>query len=211
MLKIGLTGGIACGKSTVCQIFNEQGVPIIDADIIARDIVQPGSLCYQQVVELFGHHILQTDGQINRQLLRRKIFTDPASKKQLESILHPVIRQQLLQQSRQVSAPYCILAIPLLIEAKMIDLVDRVLVIDSDTKIQLARLCQRDGLTEQEASNILSQQCTQQSRLAHADDIIANNTSLDKLSRAVIQQHQKYIEFANSISNGCQPSDSHGE
>jgi dephospho-CoA kinase len=211
MLKIGLTGGIASGKSAACQVFSMQGVPIIDADVIAHDIVVPGSPCYQQIVDFFGSNILHADRQLNRQLLRTKIFSDSTSKAKLESILHPIIRQKLIEKSEQVDAPYCIMVIPLLIEAKMTDLVDRVLVIDINTELQITRLCQRDGLSVSEAKNILSQQSSRQSRINHADDIIFNDASLDKLSDAVIQQHYKYIELANSVSNSCQSLDCHGE
>lgn len=211
MLKIGLTGGIASGKSAACQIFREQGVPIIDADVIAHDIVKPGSHCYQQIVEFFGSDILQADRQLNRQLLRTRVFSDPVSKTKLESILHPIIRQELIEKSQHVEAAYCILVIPLLIEAKMTDLVDRVLVIDIKTELQIARLCLRDRLSEQEARNILSQQSSRSNRLACADDVISNDTSLENFSKAIIKQHHKYIELANSVSNSCQSPDCHGE
>ncbi|NQZ54777.1 MAG: dephospho-CoA kinase [Piscirickettsiaceae bacterium] len=196
MLKIGLTGGIASGKSAVCQLFSQYDIPIIDADIIARQLVEPGLPAFKEIVLTFGSNIVQQDGYLNRSLLRQLIFTDSAAKKQLETILHPKIRQQLSSQSQQYSSQYCILVIPLLIEADMQDLVDRILVIDLSPEQQLQRLCQRDQLSPDDAQMIINNQCARHQRLSIADDIIDNNNTPEILAQSVTKLHQKYLNLA---------------
>ncbi|MBL4638741.1 MAG: dephospho-CoA kinase [Proteobacteria bacterium] len=130
MLKIGLTGGIASGKSTVCQLFSALGIEIIDADIIARQLVEPAQPCLKKIIQTFGNHVLLENGELDRAQLRQLIFADEKAKQELENILHPNIRQQLIKLSDDVSSPYCILSIPLLVETDMTALVDRILVIN---------------------------------------------------------------------------------
>ncbi|PHS29753.1 MAG: dephospho-CoA kinase [Methylophaga sp.] len=209
MLKIGLTGGIASGKSTVCSLFADYNVPIIDADIIARQLVEPSNEAYSEIVHYFGKEILQNDNSLNRKKLRQRIFSDPAAKQTLETILHPKIRQQLILQSQQqhAAAAYIILAIPLLVESKMSDLVDRTLVIDVDPSLQLKRLQQRDEISSDLAHTIINAQCSPKRRLASADDVIDNNGNLAALSEQIKLLHQKYIK----LSNGCQRSNSQGQ
>lgn len=207
MLKIGLTGGIASGKSTVCALFEHYQVPIIDADLIARQLVEPDKKAHSEIAHHFGKNILQSDNTLNRKKLRQLIFSDPVAKQALENILHPKIRQQLILQSQQQRASYIILAIPLLIESKMYDLVDRILVIDIEPSLQLQRLQQRDGSSSDQAQAMVSAQCSQKQRLAHANDIIDNNDDPTTLSKKIELLHQKYI----NLSNGCQHSNSHGQ
>lgn len=196
MFKIGLTGGIASGKSTVCQLFAQYGIPIIDADIIARQLVEPKQEAYDEIVSIFGEDARHTDGQLNRQYLRQVIFSDAKAKQQLEAILHPRIRQQLIQQSNNLNAPYCILDIPLLIESNMKECVDRILVIDVDLSLQLSRLCKRDKITTDDAQLIINSQVSRQQRLAYADDVISNDNSLEKLTLSVENLHKKYLSLS---------------
>lgn len=211
MLKIGLTGGVASGKSTVCRLFSQRGVTIIDADDIARELVEIDQPCYLNIVNAFGPAFLLKNRQLDRAKLRHFIFSDLAAKQQLEMILHPPIRQQLIERSQVVQSPYCILAIPLLIEANMTDCVDRILVIDTTKQNQLDRLCKRDHISLALANNMISQQSSHQQRLALADDVIANDSTIQHLEKVVSQHHEKYLNLANSSSNGCQSADCHGE
>jgi dephospho-CoA kinase len=197
LLKIGLTGGIASGKSTVCALFETFSVPIIDADTIALQLVEPNMPAHSEIVLKFGKEILNIDNRLNRKKMRQLIFSDPSAKHSLEDILHPKIRQQLILQTHQYHAPYIILAIPLLFEAKMTDLVDRTLVIDIHDDLQLERLQQRDKIPAQQAQAMIKAQCSQQQRLASADDIIDNNNDITSLKSQVELLHKKYIKLAN--------------
>lgn len=192
MLKVGLTGGIASGKSTVCALFSQHNTPIIDADIIARELVAPNQVALKEIVTLFGNNILLSNGTLDRKQLRQLIFSNSNAKQQLENILHPRIRQQLIQQSDQTHAPYCILAIPLLFESNMSDIVDIILVVNSSQEQQIQRICQRDNLSAEDAQAIISSQATIEQRLTIADDVISNNTSIESLTRMVNELHKKY-------------------
>ncbi|MDC9725386.1 MAG: dephospho-CoA kinase [Gammaproteobacteria bacterium] len=211
MLKIGLTGGIASGKSTICQLFAELGIPIIDADIIARQLVEPDQIAFTEIVEYFGGNVLLEDGSINRSLLRKRIFSDPEAKKRLESILHPKISQQLQLQSDAKNSTYCILAIPLLIESNLQKSVDRILVIDISKQQQLERLCQRDSTSPEEGQQIINSQCSREQRLSFADDIIINTSSIDTLHTLVLNLDKKYRKLALCQTGSCQHTDSHGQ
>lgn len=211
MLKIGLTGGIASGKSTICQLFSDYDIPIIDADIIARQIVEPGQPAFKQVVQQFGSGVVQQDGHLNRPLLRKIIFSNPEKKTQLEKILHPKIILELKRQSDAFNTAYCILDIPLLIESKLQNLVDRILVLDISAEKQLRRLCLRDKLSVEDAQLIINNQCNQKQRLTYADDVIDNNKSPDVVAKLISDLHQKYLSIANSSTSSCQQSDSHGQ
>jgi len=211
MLKIGLTGGIASGKSTLCQLFSNHDVPIIDADIIARELVQPGQIALDEIIHCFGSKIIQADGTLNRASLRKLIFSDPKAKAQLEAILHPKISQQLQQQSDVIESDYCILAIPLLIESKLQESVDRILVIDISPELQLERLCLRDKLSTSDAQLMINSQCSREQRLSFADDIISNNHSFTELKKIIFNLNQKYRKLAVSMTSSCQHADSHGQ
>lgn len=211
MLKIGLIGGIASGKSTVCQLFAQHGVLIIDADVIAKQLVEPQQEAYNEIINTFGHDVCLPNGQLNRQYLRQLIFSDSLAKQELERILHPRIRLQLLQQSNTLNAPYCLLAIPLLIESGMHDLVDRTLLIDIDLPLQLARLAKRDNITIEDAQLIINSQVSRQQRIDCADDIIFNNTTPQELTEYVESLHKKYLTLANKSLASCQHNNSHGQ
>jgi dephospho-CoA kinase len=190
--KVGLTGGIASGKTTVSNAFADLGVPIIDADVIARQLVAPGLAAYQQIREQFSAEVIAADGQINRVWLREKIFSDADAKRELEAILHPKIRAQMLQEITQLDTAYCIVSIPLLVESQMQDLLDRVLVIDVAESEQISRLTQRDQITTKQAQQILANQCSRAERLAIADDVIDNSGSMSDLLSKVTQLDAVY-------------------
>ena len=196
MLKIGLTGGIASGKSTIVQLFSQIGVPVIDADVIAHDLVQSGKPALLEIAYTFGQKILQKDGQLDRHYLRQIIFSDNTAKQKLEQILHPKIRQELEHCTQSINSAYCILCIPLLIEANMVDLVDRVLVVDINKAEQIKRLQQRDNSSETEIKAIIASQCSTESRLAIADDIINNDGEQKKLKNLVQTLHNNYLKLA---------------
>jgi len=201
MLKIGLTGGIASGKSTVCQAFAQRGITIIDADQIARTLVEVDEPCYVEVINTFGKNFLLPDRQLDRAKLRQLIFSDVEAKHQLEAILHPPIRQQLIEQSDLATSPYCLLAIPLLIEANMSNCVDRILVTELSRKIQLQRLRERDGISLALAANMINQQANHHQRLALAADVILNDSNIEHLEKRVSQLHKKYLSLVNSPSS----------
>jgi len=205
MIKIGLTGGISSGKSTVCSLFAQLNVPIIDADIIARQLVEPGQEALTDIAAAFGKEILNSeDGTLNRGKLRQLIFTDSTAKQRLENILHPKIRHQLEIQSNSVNADYCILAIPLLVETQWQNSVDRIVVIDINEQLQIERLCLRDQITPAEAENIINSQASREQRLAFADDIVRNDLSTDFLKEQVVKLDAKYRLIANKHATTCQ-------
>ncbi len=197
MLTIGLTGGIASGKSTVAAHFAALGVPVIDADVIARELVAPGQPALADIIAEFGNGILQSDGSLNRAALRRRVFSDPAQRQRLEALLHPRIRAEMSRRRQALRAPYCILVIPLLLESQQAADVDRVLVVDSSEADQRRRLKARDGLEEAEMQGILAAQLGREARLAHADDIISNDADIAHLQAQVDALHQIYLSHAS--------------
>ncbi len=201
--RVGLTGGVACGKSTVSQLFSELGVTIIDADVIARQLLEKDTDCYKQVIQLFGNTITFADGEINRALLRDLVFSDTTAKHQLEKILHPSVREQMLALAETSETAYCIFVVPLLVEADMLDLVDRILVIDIPEATQLERLIKRDKLTKSQAQNILNNQATRQQRMQVANDLIDNQNDINSLKDKVEQLHHFYRELALKYNASC--------
>lgn len=196
MFRVGLTGGIASGKSTVARLFADRGIPIIDSDEIARDVVRPGSPLLAKLAEVFGREILAEDGSLDRATLRKRVFASDADRLTLQSLLHPAIRAEMETRSSNAGGPYQILAIPLLVEGGRVDHVDRVLVVDVDEEIQLLRVQARDGSTRAEADAILRAQATRSARLAVAHDVIRNEGTLDDLTGQVDVLHAKYLELA---------------
>lgn len=196
MLRIGLTGGIGSGKSTVAGLFARRAVPIIDADDIARRLASPGQPAHQPIIDLFGTGILGNDQAIDRRKLRSRVFANAAERKQLETILHPLVRQTIQQELSGLDAAYCVISAPLLIEANLIDMVDRVLVVDADEEQQIQRVMARNGMSEMEVRQVLASQLTRTERLRHADDRIVNNADLSQLEDAVEQLHQRYMALA---------------
>jgi dephospho-CoA kinase len=198
-LRIGLTGGIASGKSTVTQRFTELGIPVIDADAVSRTVVEPGTPGLAQVVARFGPQILDGQGRLDRNALRAVIFGDASSRKALEAILHPLIRIEMEKQAAAVAGPYVVMAIPLLIEGGGArQRVDRVLVVDADETLQIQRVQARDGSSPEQARAILASQASRQARLAAADDVISNTGTVAELRQAVDRLHEQYLQRARS-------------
>ncbi len=202
MLRIGLTGGIGSGKSTVAELFAQRGVPIIDADDIARRLASPGQPAHQPIIDQFGNGILGDDQTIDRQKLRARVFANTAERKQLEAILHPLVRRTIQEEARRLEAAYCIISVPLLIEANLIDMVDRVLVVDADEKQQIQRVMARNGMSETEVRQILASQLARTERLRHADDHIVNDADLRHLESAVELLHHTYMALAANPQAG---------
>ena len=195
-LHIGLTGGIASGKSTVARLFAARGVPVIDLDQVAREVVEPGRPALGQIVELFGAEVLNDEGRLDRRALRARGFRDEAARRQLEALLHPFILEAGLQQVEAAGGPYQVIVAPLLVEFGLSDWVDRVLVVDCPAEMQLERLMARDGGDETLARSILAAQASREARLAAADDVIVNDGPAERLSGAVAELDTLYREIA---------------
>ena len=198
--RVGLTGGIASGKSTVADLFAMQGVPVIDTDLIAREVVAPGTPGLAAVVAAFGQDVLQPDGTLDRRRLRALAFATTGRRLELEAILHPRIRSRMEEQCRSSGGPYQLLVIPLLVESGLATRVDRVLVVDCSESIQRTRLMVRDGESEAGADRILSAQLDREARLSRADDVVVNAGSRDELKRRVRELHAMYLQCAGDLS-----------
>jgi dephospho-CoA kinase len=196
-LVIGLTGGIASGKTTVSDQFARLGIDIIDADVIAREVVAKGSPGLKTIVDEFGEEILTPTLELDRQKLRRIVFTDNTKKEWLNALLHPLIRTQMALQTNNAKSPYCILSVPLLVENKLNKMVDRTLVVDIDAATQLKRAMTRDSSEQIIIENIIASQATRSERLAVADDIISNTRDRDWLNAQVTDLHQIYLNMLN--------------
>lgn len=194
---VALTGGIGSGKSTVANAFAALGVAIIDADIIARQVVQPASPALSAIAEHFGADMILADGSLNRRLLRERIFASPAEKSWLDGLLHPLIHQQTQRQMAQARSPYVLWVVPLLVENQLADKADRVLVVDVSRETQISRTMQRDGVSREHAENILAAQATREARLAVADDVIDNNGAPDAIASDVARLHEAYLHYAS--------------
>lgn len=195
-LRVGLTGGIGAGKSTVAMLFEALGVPVIDADVIARQVVEPGQPALQELVACFGAEVLREGGGLDRQRLRERIFDDPAARRRAEAILHPRIREVMENRIAELDYPYCMLSIPLLLEASQTDLVDRILVVDAPPELQLSRARARDGASAEQIQAIMDVQLDRPARLRAADDVIRNDSDLRGLGEAVRQLHARYLGLA---------------
>ncbi len=196
MLIIGLTGGIGCGKSAAADRFAYHSVPIIDADAIARELVTKDSDGLNQIANHFGNDYLASNGELDRAKLRQHIFEHPEAREQLEAILHPLIRNEMQTRAAQLDAPYCVFVIPLLIESPHAAPVDRILVIDCSEDTQRQRVMNRDGNTGEQVDAILASQATRRQRLAAADDVATNESTLDSLHRQIDQLHAGYLQLA---------------
>jgi len=199
MWVVGLTGGIGSGKSTVADSFAAHGVPVIDTDVIARELTGPGGAALEAIRTAFGEAVIQADGTLDRAALRRHVFSDSASRQRLEAILHPLIRQRAEQALATLTAPYALIVIPLLVETGAYrDVLDRVLVVDCPEDQQIARVMARSGLTRDEVAAILAAQASRAERLAVADDVILNTAPPDALRSEVARLHQTYLALAAS-------------
>ncbi|MGB8666315.1 MAG: dephospho-CoA kinase [Serratia inhibens] len=197
---VALTGGIGSGKSTVADAFARHGVEIVDADVIARQVVEPGTPALAAIAERFGNEMLLTDGTLNRSALRQRIFSNPDEKRWLNQLLHPLIHQETQRRLAQVASPYALWVVPLLVENNLQARADRVLVVDVDSETQLARTVTRDGINRQQAQNIMSAQATREQRLAVADDIIDNSGTAQGIEPFVAALHRRYLELAVSAT-----------
>lgn len=193
---VALTGGIGSGKSTVADAFAELGVPLVDADVIARQVVEPGMPALMEITSRYGETILHTDGTLNRAVLRNKIFSEPQEKAWLNSLLHPLIQQETQRQLASINEPYVLWVVPLLVENGLHHRANRVLVVDVTPEIQLTRTMARDGITRQQAEDILASQVSRQQRLACADDIIDNSGDPKVIAPQVTLLHQQYLKLA---------------
>ena len=197
---VGLTGGIGSGKSTVANLFAELGVPVVDADIVARQVVEKGSPLLTQITAHFGTQVLTETGELNRAVLRNLIFHNETEKNWLNALLHPAIREEMLAQLERQTAPYVLFVVPLLIENKLNTLCDRVLVIDVKPETQLARASQRDKNNIQLIQQIMNAQVSRETRLKYADDIINNDDELvekgNVLRQNVLKLHRTYLRLA---------------
>ncbi len=196
MLVIGLTGGIGSGKSAAAEAFARRGVPVIDTDQLARELVQPGQPALEAIVERFGSGCLDGDGRLDRARMRRRVFADPTERRALEAILHPRIRAAVRERLARLDAPYCLVVVPLLVESGMTDMVDRVLVVDVSESVQLRRVMARDEVPADQARAALQAQTDRNARLARADDVLDNGGALGDLEAAVAALHRRYLDLA---------------
>jgi len=196
VFRVGLTGGIASGKSTAAKFFAALGVPILDSDQVARDVVEPGQPPLERLVERFGPGILTTDGHLDRPALRQIVFSDPKARADLEALTHPAIGAALEAQSGAAGGPYQILVIPLLVEKNLSSHVDRVLVVDCAEELQIRRLRERDGSTPEQVQAILRAQAPRALRLKAANDVITNDADIGAVRAQVAALHPRYLELA---------------
>ncbi|WP_386697267.1 dephospho-CoA kinase [Lonepinella sp. MS14436] len=197
---IGLTGGIGSGKTTIANLFAEQGVPLVDADVVARQVVEKGSPLLEQIAVHFGQEILTENGELNRAVLREKVFNNASEKHWLNQLLHPAIRAECLVQLQAQTAPYVLFVVPLLIENKLTALCDRVLVVDVSVETQLDRASQRDNNKRQLIQQIINTQVSRNERLKVADDVINNDGDFaqtkSELRQKVLELHQYYLQLS---------------
>lgn len=201
MLRVGLTGGIGSGKSMVAGMFQQLGISIIDADVIAHQLVAPGTPLLQQIIQTFGSRYLHKDGSLDRKSLADFVFSQPAQKQALEALIHPQVREHTQQQLDQLrTEPYVIVVIPLLLETGYHDLIDRILVVDCSPEQQLQRVLQRDQREQAQIEHIMQQQVSRDQRLTQADDVIDNSADPHRTRAQVEKLHQRYAQLATAKS-----------
>ena len=198
---VGLTGGIGSGKTTVANLFARQGIELVDADIIAREVVEPESEGLKQLIERFGNGILLNNGHLNRAALRERIFTAPDERLWVNQCLHPKIRTRMLQLIKSSSSEYTVLVVPLLFENGLDSLVNRTLVVDIPVELQIERILSRDGVSEQQIKSIIGSQMSREDKLAKADDVISNQGEITHLEQAVLALHDKYLTLIKKANN----------
>ncbi|MBS3951550.1 MAG: dephospho-CoA kinase [Methylomicrobium sp.] len=201
MLRVGLTGGIGSGKTTVASLFAEQGIPIIDADELARALVEPGQPALAKISQAFGEAMIDAKGNLDRGALRNLVFADDKQKEKLEAILHPLVRDRIVSAVEELTAPYCIICVPLLFESGMDDLVDRVLVVDCPVTLQIERVKKRNRLSESVILAIIAAQLSRESRNARADEIIDNTCDNSQLAEQVKKLHNLYLSLSLKQDN----------
>ncbi|MCW0505155.1 dephospho-CoA kinase [Aeromonas piscicola] len=198
MYVVAITGGIGSGKTTIANQFAELGIDVVDADVIAREVVEPGAPALAAIAAHFGPDVITPDGQLDRRGLRERVFSDPDAKAWLNALLHPLIRQEMLRRCAAARSPYCLLVVPLLVENKLTGLANRVLVIDVDEATQIERTCRRDGVSRAQAQAILAAQASRAERLAAADDVLDNkNGAPETIKPRILALHETYMAFAS--------------
>ncbi|CAJ1765295.1 Dephospho-CoA kinase [Aeromonas hydrophila] len=198
MYVVAITGGIGSGKTTVANQFAELGIEVVDADVIAREVVEPGTPALAAIAAHFGSEVIAPDGQLDRRRLRERVFTDPQAKGWLNALLHPLIRTEMQRQCAAARSPYCLLVVPLLVENRLTALANRVLVIDVDEATQIERTCRRDGVSREQAQAILTAQASRAERLAVADDVLDNqNGTPEAIKSRILALHETYLAFAS--------------
>ncbi|MGI2141955.1 dephospho-CoA kinase [Shewanella baltica] len=195
---VGLTGGIGSGKTTVANLFSAEGITLVDADIVAREVVAPGSKGLEAIVTHFGAEILTPEGELDRAKLRQRIFSHPEEREWLNQLLHPMIRQEMLAQVEKATSAYVIMVVPLLFENGLDRLVNRTLVVDISPELQINRTVKRDNVDASQVNNIISSQCSRSEKLARADDIIDNQGEISTLKREVLALHQRYLQLSGT-------------
>ncbi|MCS6173895.1 dephospho-CoA kinase [Shewanella baltica] len=195
---VGLTGGIGSGKTTVANLFAAEGITLVDADILAREVVAPGSKGLEAIVTHFGAEILTPEGELDRAKLRQRIFSHPEEREWLNQLLHPMIRQEMLAQVEKATSDYVIMVVPLLFENGLDRLVNRTLVVDISPELQINRTVKRDNVDASQVNNIISSQCSRSEKLARADDIIDNQGEISTLKREVLALHQRYLQLSGT-------------
>lgn len=195
---VGLTGGIGSGKTTVANLFAAEGITLVDADIVAREVVAPGSKGLETIVTHFGAEILTPEGELDRAKLRQRIFSHPEEREWLNQLLHPMIRQEMLAQVEKATSAYVIMVVPLLFENGLDRLVNRTLVVDISPELQINRTVKRDNVDVSQVNNIISSQCSRSEKLARADDIIDNQGEISTLKREVLALHQRYLQLSGT-------------
>ena len=193
---LGLTGGIGSGKSAASQWFETQGINVVDADIVAREIVEKGQPALEQIKQSFGDWVLLENGELDRRALREHIFKEPQARHQLEQITHPAIRQSIIQQLQAATSPYVILVSPLLFETNQHQLTRRTLLIDASEDLQILRASQRDGQSIEQIQKIIAAQMPRAEKLKIADDVILNDGHIEHLYRKLEPLHQQYLAQA---------------
>jgi dephospho-CoA kinase len=197
MLRIGLTGGIGTGKTTVSDMFGKLGARIIDADVIVHELSSAGMPAYKAIIDMFGPDVVDESGGLLRKVIRQRIFANAQLKAKLEALLHPLVRAEIDRQVAENSRPYCIISIPLLFETGSAYNIDRILVVDAPQEVQIARACGRDNADREAIQKIINLQSDREFRIARADDVICNDADLASLQAQVNSLHEKYMQLAN--------------
>ena len=190
---IGLTGGIGSGKSAVANFFQDEGITVIDADELAREVIDKNSPGYKSIVDYFGSKIIDSNGLIDRAFLRKEAFDDDKKKKVLESIIHPLVKDLMTKRIATSNSVYSIIMVPLIFETNSMSNYNRILVIDCDPKIQLERATLRDNNSNEQIQKIIDSQCSREERLSIANDVIPNNDSLENLKTRSLAMHKFYL------------------
>lgn len=198
MLVVAVTGGIGSGKSTVAELFKAKGIPVIDTDSVARELVRPGQPLLQQIITEFGYAYLDAHGQLDREALRKRIFSDSQARHKLESLMHPAIHTEVMAQLRNTRAAYCLILIPLLAQTRQHYLYDRILLVDAPESVRVQRAAKRDQQDPDAIKGIIASQASREAMLAMADDVLDNSGSLDNLATEVDALHREYLALAKT-------------